>query len=62
MSIKDTYQYMADMDGLNESLPRGEGPTPKTRHKQIARFSFADESDRMRLARPTPFNKTRFPF
>ncbi|WP_028733401.1 hypothetical protein [Rhizobium leguminosarum] len=62
MSIKDTYQYMADMDGLNESLPRGEGPTSNTRHKNGGRFGFSDEPERTRLARATPFKKFSFRF
>lgn len=47
--IKDTFQYMADLDGLKSSLPRGERPPLRTRHNQATRFSIADESDRIRL-------------
>lgn len=60
--IKDTFQYMADLDGLKSSLPRGERPPLRTRHNQATRFSIADGSDRIRLSRGGSMKTWRHPF
>ncbi|EJC80813.1 hypothetical protein Rleg4DRAFT_2475 [Rhizobium leguminosarum bv. trifolii WSM2297] len=60
-SIKDTFQYMVDLDGLNGTIPRGKQPSRPTRHKREPHFSFAGESDHKRPHRRAPLSKWRYP-